>query len=284
MGFHHGLGMAWGPVYTLLAGRSGTNPVVAGLLTGAAMSIIADDINDACDGSECPQSRLPASDARARFRRPLGLRGNPRYPGLTPCRMELDSSALVAQKGDIVHGYREKKYESLVGGRVHIERGHVQFVDPHTVEIDGKRLTGEKLLIATGSHPVVPDMEGSDQVPYLTSDLLTVAEQIELMELPKSLLIVGGGYIALELGQMFHRFGTEVTIVDRNAQLLAHGYEPEVGQAIGQVFSEEGIRVVTEGPSFRHGHRLLDQCGRCSGTQKSDGVFRLAGFRAVWPR
>jgi mercuric reductase len=171
---------------------------------------------------------------------------HPRYPGLTPCRMELDFSALISQKGEVVHGYRDKKYESLIDGRIHIEQGHVQFVDAHTVEINGKRLSGEKLLIATGSRPVAPDIEGLDQVPYLTSDLLTVDEEIELKELPKSMLIVGGGYIALELGQMFRRFGTDVTILERNPQLLAHGYEPEVGQAIDKVFSEEGIRVVLE--------------------------------------
>lgn len=172
--------------------------------------------------------------------------GHPRYPGLKPSQIELDFSALIAQKGEVVHGYRKKKYESLVAGRVHIERGHAQFADPHTVEVNGKRLTGEKVLIATGSRPVVPDIAGLDQVPYLTSDLLTVDEEVELTELPKSLLIAGGGYIALELGQMFHRFGTNVTILERNPQVLAHGYEPEVGQAIGQVFSEDGIRVVTK--------------------------------------
>ncbi|MEX2552678.1 MAG: mercury(II) reductase [Actinomycetota bacterium] len=171
---------------------------------------------------------------------------HPRYPGLKSGGMELDFAALIAQKGEVVHGYREKKYESLIDGRIRIERGHVEFVDPHTVEVNGKRLTGEKVLVATGSRPVVPDIEGLDQVPLLTSDLLTVDEDIELNDLPKSLLIVGGGYIALELGQMFHRFGTEVTILERNQQLLAHGYEPEVGQAIGQAFSEDGIRVITK--------------------------------------
>lgn len=170
---------------------------------------------------------------------------NPRYPGLKPCRMELDFPALINQKNDVVHEYRKKKYESLVGGQFHIENGHVRFMDPHTVEVAGKRLTGDKVLIATGSRPVLPDIEGLDRVPYLTSDLLTVDEEMELRELPQSLLIVGGGYIALELGQMFHRFGTDVTIVERNPQLLAHGYEPEVGRAMGQVFAEEGIRVIT---------------------------------------
>lgn len=78
------------------------------------------------------------------------------------------------------------------------------------------------------------------------SDLLTNDEPMELWELPRSLIILGAGYIALELGQMFHRFGTEVTLVQRSNQLLAHGYEPEVGQAIDEVFEKEGIRVITK--------------------------------------
>lgn len=171
---------------------------------------------------------------------------HPRYPGLAPAKMGLDFRALVRQKDEVVHGYRKKKYESLVGGHISIEKGHVQFADPHTVEVDGKQLTGEKILIATGSRPVIPEIQGLDGVPYITSDLLTADESAELTDLPESLVIIGGGYIALELGQMFHRFGSEVTVLERDKQLLAHGYEPEVGQEIGRVFESEGIRVVTQ--------------------------------------
>src|SRR5438309_10316913 len=59
--------------------------------------------------------------------------GNPRYPGLTPCAIGLNFAALVAQKDDLVHDYRKKKYESLIGGQIHIEKGHVQFADAHNV-------------------------------------------------------------------------------------------------------------------------------------------------------
>ena len=169
---------------------------------------------------------------------------NPRYPGLTPCTIGLDFAALIAQKDDLVHQYRKKKYESLVGGSIRVERGHVQFVDSQTVQVDGKRLHGSKVLIATGSRPVVPDIDGLDSVPYLTSDLLTVDDSVELRELPASLLIIGGGYIALELGQMFSRFGTTVTILERSRQLLARGYEPEVGRSVAEIFGQEGIQVV----------------------------------------
>ena len=170
--------------------------------------------------------------------------GNPRYAGLKACTIGLDFAALIAQKDDLVHGYRKKKYESLVGGGIRLERGHVQFVDSQTVEVDGKRLHGRNVLIATGSRPVVPDIEGLDSVSYLTSDLLTVDESVELRELPASLLIIGGGYIALELGQMFSRFGSAVTILERGRQLLERGYEPEVGRSIGEVLAQEGLQVI----------------------------------------
>ena len=164
---------------------------------------------------------------------------HPRYPGLTPAAIRFDFRKLVEQKDDVIHGYRKKKYESLTGGQFTIEKGHVTFADERTVQVDGKRLTGEKILIATGSRPVLPDIDGLRDVPYLTSDLLTNDEPMELCELPHSLIIIGGGYIALELGQMFRRFGVEVTILERNDQLLAHGYEPQIGKAIAEVFEKE---------------------------------------------
>ncbi|MFN2476015.1 MAG: mercury(II) reductase [Chthoniobacterales bacterium] len=170
---------------------------------------------------------------------------HPRYPGVAPAEIGINFAELIQQKDDVIHGYRKKKYESLTGGRVAIEQGHAEFVDERTVEIGGMRLTGDKILIATGSRPVIREIAGLSEVPYLTSDLLTNDEPMELRRLPRSLIILGGGYIALELGQMFQRFGTEVTIIERNDQLLAHGYEPQVGQAIGDVFANEGIRVLT---------------------------------------
>lgn len=170
---------------------------------------------------------------------------HPRYPGLKPTTLEIDFRALVQQKDEVIAGYRQKKYESLLGGKFRIERGHAEFVDPHTVEIDGKRLTGRAVFIATGSRPVEPAIRGLSEVPYLTSDLLTSDEAAELTELPTSLLIVGGGYIALELGQMFRRFGTDVTILERSDELLAHGYEPELGPAIRGMFEDEGVKIFT---------------------------------------
>lgn len=170
---------------------------------------------------------------------------HPRYPGLTPTTIDLDFSALIQQKDEVIASYRNKKYERLLGTGFYLEEGHAEFVDTHTIKVGDKHLTGDKILIATGSRPVLPSIEGLENVSYLTSDLLTGNEPMELTQCPRSLLIIGGGYISLELGQMFQRFGAEVTILERSGQVLAHGYEPQVGQAIGTIFQEEGIRVVT---------------------------------------
>jgi len=170
---------------------------------------------------------------------------NPRYPGIAPTKLELDFSALIQQKDEVIAGYRNKKYESLLGTGFYIEAGHAEFLDAHTIKVGNKQLSGKNILIATGSRPSVPSIDGLENVPYLTSDLLTSNESMELTECPQSLLIIGGGYIALELGQMFHRFGTKVTILERSEQVLAHGYEPETGQTIGKIFQDEGIEIVT---------------------------------------
>ncbi len=169
----------------------------------------------------------------------------PRYPGLSPATIEVDFAALVAQKDDLVAEYRRTRYEALLGEGISVERGRARFLDAHTIEVDGKRLTGEAILIATGARPVVPAIAGLDRVEYLTSDLLSSGEVEELRELPRTLLVVGAGYIALELGQMFARLGVEVTLLERGDELLAHGYEPEVGPALRRLLAAEGVRVLT---------------------------------------
>jgi mercuric reductase len=178
---------------------------------------------------------------------------HPRYPGLSPVRMQVNWAELVAQKDEIVQEYRSHKYESLLDDPEHIQfvSGQVALVSDHEVEVqsaDGPRhLSGAQILIATGSQPGIPPIPGLADVPYLTSDLLSSADDpwgTELREQPRSLLILGGGYIALELGQMFARFGSEVTLVMRGSRILS-GYEPEIAGALTQILQEEGLRIVT---------------------------------------
>jgi len=178
---------------------------------------------------------------------------HPRYPGLTPVHMPFSWAELVAQKDEIIKEYRAHKYESLLDDPDHMQvvPGQAALVSDHEVEVrtpDGpRRLIGSQLLIATGSAPSIPQVPGLADVPYLTSDLLSAADDpwgTELREQPRSLLILGGGYIALELGQMFARFGTEVTLVTRGRTILS-GYEPEIADALTEILQEEGLRIVT---------------------------------------
>lgn len=171
---------------------------------------------------------------------------HPRYKGLKPAKMEFDFGELISQKQDVVHSYRDKKYQSILyeEDKIKVFSGQADLIDKHTILVGGQKVSGDQILIATGTRPTIPQIEGLDHVPYLTSDLLTSDDGQELMELPESLIIIGGGYIALELGQMFHRFGTRVTILERN-QVILPNYEPEVSDALTFALREEGLQIVT---------------------------------------
>lgn len=178
---------------------------------------------------------------------------HPRYPGLSPVRLPVNWAELIAQKDTIIHEYRTHKYASLLDHveRIQIASGQTTLVSAHEVEVRGaegaRHLAGEHILIATGSAPALPAIAGLEDVPYLTSDLLSSADdpwETELREQPYSLLILGGGYIALELGQMFARLGTQVTLLTRSERILS-GYEPEIALTLTDLLRGEGLRIVT---------------------------------------
>ena len=171
--------------------------------------------------------------------------GHPRYPGLRPARVEVDFPALVAQKDEVVRDYRAKKYASVAEAfDFELLTGDARFEGAHVVSVAGRRVEADRYLIATGSRPSIPSIPGLETVPYLTSDLLDAEEARRLTDLPESLVVLGGGYVAVELAQMFARLGSRVTIVQRSNQLLT-GYEPELGQLLAEVFGSEGIEVLT---------------------------------------
>ncbi len=208
---------------------------------------------------------------------------NPRYPGIAPHEPVFDFDQLIAQKDELVSSYRDKKYQSIIGKDQDIDvvYGRARLLDPHTVAVDGPEgtteLRGNKILIALGSSPTLPSIEGLEETPYLTSDLLTSQEEMELKELPSSLIIVGGGYIALELGQMFARFGTRVTILERNTRALRHGYEPEVGITIQRILRNEGINVLTRAEVVRVSgdEREVSVTARVDGQEQAFRAARL---------
>lgn len=172
---------------------------------------------------------------------------HPRYQGIEPVKMDVNFSELISQKQEVVEVYRGKKYQAILTDDENIKvfDGKAELVDAHTVRVGDVNLSGDQILVATGTRPNIPKIDGLDDVPYLTSDLLGANEAEELTELPESLVIIGAGYIALELGQMFHRFGTRVTILERS-QVILPRYEPEVSDALTFILRKEGVKIVTE--------------------------------------
>jgi mercuric reductase len=169
---------------------------------------------------------------------------HPRYPGIEPSRLRFNFSELIRQKDEVIAYYRDKKYQSIVGDRISVFEGMARFVDRNAVAVGDVRLEAERFLVATGSRPFIAPLEGLDEVPFMTSDLLTSQEDIELKKQPESLTIMGGGYIALELGQFFSRLGTQVKIVEPSQRILPN-YEPELGTTLSEILKEEGITILT---------------------------------------
>lgn len=169
---------------------------------------------------------------------------HPRYEGLVPTKIDVDFGALVRQKDDLVRAYRAKKYASVADGiSVEVLTGDAHLTGPHTITLDGQGVEADRILIATGSSPTIPAIPGLEGVPYLTSDLLDADEAGRLTELPESLVVLGGGYVAVELAQLFARLGCRVTIVARST--LLRGYEPDLGETLAESLRSEGMEVLT---------------------------------------
>jgi mercuric reductase len=205
---------------------------------------------------------------------------HPRYPGIEPARLKVNFAELVRQKDEVIAYYREKKYQSIVGDRISIFEGTARFVERNAVQVGNVRLEAERFLVATGSRPFIPPIKGLNSVPFMTSDLLTSHESMELNEQPESLTIVGGGYIALELGQFFHRLGTRVTVLEPSKQILP-SYEPEVGQTLTEILREEGITVLTSSKAVsvrRDGNGVAVELeGTAQKTTRSSHLLIAAG-------
>ena len=170
--------------------------------------------------------------------------GHPRYDGLAPARVEVDFPSLVRQKDDVVRDYRAKKYAAVAEGiDLDVLEGDARFTGPHAISLGGRTIEADRILVATGSRPTVPAIPGLNSVPYLTSDLLDADEAGRLTVLPESLIVLGGGYVAAELAQMFARLGSKVTVVARSDFL--RGYEPVLGETLAESFRAEGIELLT---------------------------------------
>jgi pyruvate/2-oxoglutarate dehydrogenase complex dihydrolipoamide dehydrogenase (E3) component len=121
---------------------------------------------------------------------------------------------------------------------VDVKFGHAEFQSAHELTLDGQTLTAQSFIIATGSRPKVPQLEGLQEVGYLTNE-----DVFDLMNLPPSLVIVGGGPIGVEMAQAFARLGSQVTILQGPDRILPKE-EPEVSQAVAEALLRDGVKIV----------------------------------------
>lgn len=135
---------------------------------------------------------------------------------------------------------------------VDFRRGHARLTGPGEVELDGERLTADRVFLNVGARATVPDMPGLDQVDYLTN-----TSMMEIDFLPEHLIVVGGSYIGLEFGQMYRRFGSEVTVIDRGDRVIKRDDE-DVSRVVQEVLEREGVR-------FRLGAECLSALRRGEG-------------------
>lgn len=123
---------------------------------------------------------------------------------------------------------------------VQVEFGHPSFVDEHSIQLNGKRISAKYWVIATGSSPAIPLIEGLDRTPYLTNK-----EIFYLDRLPRSLVVLGAGPIAIEMAQSFSRLGSEVTVVQRSGQILSKE-DKDMADGVMNVLSAEGVVFYTD--------------------------------------
>ncbi len=159
------------------------------------------------------------------------------FPGVPTSAGSADMAQLVDSKDELVTGLRHSKYIDLADEYgFEIVEGNARFVDGPALDVNGRRLEAAQYLVATGAQAAIPDLPGLAEAGYLTS---TTA--MELRELPQSLIVIGGGYVAMEQAQLFAHLGTTVTMLVRS--VLARGEEPEISEAIRDAFVDEGIDV-----------------------------------------
>ncbi|MDQ3794402.1 MAG: mercuric reductase [Actinomycetota bacterium] len=158
----------------------------------------------------------------------------------------VDMVAVRQRKRDIVDNFRnggERRIQETEG--LNLLKGEARFTGPEELKVrlnggDELRLTAENIFINVGARPANPPVEGLDSVPTLNSTTI-----MELGEVPDHLLVLGGGYVGLEFAQMFRRFGSEVTVVQRGRQLLSRE-DADVAEAVAEILREDGIEVLLE--------------------------------------
>jgi mercuric reductase len=216
------------------AGSAGFSAAITAAEEGARVALIGYGlIGGTCVNVGCVPSKTMIRAAEALH----GAGAASRFPGLAGEAHVANWRELIAAKEDLVASLRQKKYIDLLPEYESVTylEGEARLVDGGVV-VDGANIQAGKTIIATGSHSTVPPIPGIENVSHLDS-----TQALELETAPQSLLVIGGGVIGCELGQMFARLGVKVTICCRSR--LLPDMEPEISEALQMALEGEGITV-----------------------------------------
>ncbi len=195
-------------------------------------------VGGTCVNEGCTPTKTMVASARVAH-----IAGRANDYGVNTGDVQVELSEVRKRKRDIVESFREgnlKRIKDEPG--LDLIRGTGSFAGPHSLNIkreDGEtsRVQADRIFINTGARPSAPPIKGLEEVNYLDSTSI-----MELDEVPEKLLIIGGGYIGVEFGQTFRRFGSEVTIFQRSSQLLPHE-DRDIAAEVEDILEEDGINV-----------------------------------------
>jgi pyruvate/2-oxoglutarate dehydrogenase complex dihydrolipoamide dehydrogenase (E3) component len=227
----------------LIGSGQGGNPLCQKLADhGWTVALIErEHLGGTCINTGCtPTKTMIASAQVAHYARNAGKWG------VRTGEVAVDLPRVVARKDQVVGQWRagqERKVRERE--RLHLYRGHGRFIAPHRVRVGDEVLESERIFIDTGTRPAIASLEGLNRVDYLTN-----ASIMRLTELPDHLLVLGGGYIGLEFGQMFRRLGSRVTVVHRGDHLLPRE-DPDITEELQKALEGEGIRFILNARTSR---------------------------------
>lgn len=223
------------------AGQGG-KPLAAELAgAGWKVALIErEHVGGTCINVGCTPTKTMAASARVAY-----LARRAADYGVKVGEVRVDQEVVRKRKRDIVESFRDGATRRLQKtDNLDLVFGTAAFEDAKTLVVklnDGgeRRMTAPKIVIDTGGRPLVPKIPGLDSVPFLDSTSV-----MELDRQPERLVVIGGGYIGLEFGQMFRRFGSEVTIVQRDERLVPREDE-DIAEAVRKVLEQDGIEIET---------------------------------------
>jgi pyruvate/2-oxoglutarate dehydrogenase complex dihydrolipoamide dehydrogenase (E3) component len=256
----------------IIIGAGQAGPPLAGRLTAAGMSVALIErklFGGTCVNVGCmPTKTLVASAYAAHL-----ARRSADFGVTLSGPVGVDMKAAKARKDAVVHRARsgvEGWLKGMAGCTVF--EGHAQFESPHVVTVGGESLTAPRIFINVGGRAVVPSLSGVDLVPHLNNRSI-----LELDELPRHLVVIGGSYIGLEFAQIYRRFGSEVTVVEM-APRLVHREDEDISAAIKDILEAEGIAVRLNAECI---HFAPGENGVVAGVSCTEGAPEILGSHVL---